>query len=195
MHEVSRQARRAPALAALIPAAITLALGAAACGASSPPAHPAAARLLAPCARQAVATLARAGALPADAIIASAFTAPGGEASCRFSSRRTSGRSLNVIAELDSAPQAYYRLEREAVEYGQNVIWHSEGAAAYPRDIPHLGLDADWFAAADQLLTTDGVRLITVSVNAAPANAPAGPERMAARLARVYLGPLVKPRA
>ncbi len=184
---------RAVARASLIPA-IGCGLIAAACGASSAPAHRTAARLTTPCASVAVAAVARATSLPARTIVASTFTAAGGEASCRFSARRSSGRSLDVIAELDSAPQAYFRFEREVVEYGQNVLWHSEGAAAYPRSIPHLGLDADWFAAADQLLTTDGVRLITVSVNSAPASAPGGAERIATALARTYIGRLVPPR-
>ena len=139
---------------------------------------------------------ARATSLPAASIVASTFTAPGGEASCRFTTRGAGGaRTLDVVAELDSAPQAFYRLEREVVEYGQNVLWHNEGAAAYPRDVAHLGLDADWLAAADQLITTDGVRLITILVNAAPAHAADGAEGIAASLARCYLGPLVPPRA
>jgi hypothetical protein len=184
---------RAVARGSLIPA-IGCALIAAACGASGAPAHRTAARLTTPCATIAVAAVARATSLPTRTIVASAFTAPGGEANCRFSARRSSGRSLDVIAELDSAPQAYYRFVREVVEYGQNVLWHSEGAAAYPRNVPHLGLEADWFAAADQLITTDGVRLITVSVNSAPANAPGGAEQIATALARTYIGRLVPPR-
>jgi len=39
------------------------------------------------------------------------------------------------------------------------------------------------------------VRLITILVNSAPAHAPGGAERLAATLARCYLGPLVQPRA
>jgi hypothetical protein len=195
-----RPALCAPARARLLPA-LALALITAACGASATAAHrrppgAAAAHLATPCAHRAGAALARATSLPAASIVASTFTAPGGEASCRFTTRGAGGaRTLDVVAELDSAPQAFYRLEREVVEYGQNVLWHNEGAAAYPRDVAHLGLDADWLAAADQLITTDGVRLITILVNAAPAHAADGAEGIAASLARCYLGPLVPPRA
>jgi len=195
-----RPALCAPARARLLPA-LALALITAACGASATaaphrPPGAAAAHLATPCAHRAGATLARATSLPPASIVASAFTAAGGEASCRFTTRGAGGaRTLDIVAELDSAPQAFYRLEREVVEYGQNVLWHNEGAAAYPRDIAHLGLDADWLAAAGQLITTDGVRLITILVNAAPAHAADGAEGIAASLARCYLGPLVPQRA
>jgi len=188
----------APARASLLPS-LGLALITAACGASATAAHhngATAARLATPFAQRAGATLARAASLPAASIVATAFTADGGEASCRFTIRGAGGaRTLDVVAELDSAPQAYYRLERESVEFGQNVLWHNEGAAAYPRYVAHLGLEADWFASTGQLITTDGVRLITILVNSAPAHAPGGAERLAATLARCYLGPLVQPRA
>lgn len=95
-----------------------------------------------------------------------------------------------MISRLDSAPQAYTRLERQIVEYGQNVL-HS-GARSFPQSIKHLGLDAHWLAAEDRLLTTDGVRLIDVKVRWPSASETAQKE-LAIRLAHVYLGPLQKP--
>ena len=192
MGRVWVRVHRAVACGSLIPA-IGCGLIAAACGASGEPAHRTAARLTTPCATVAVAAVARATSLPARTIVASTFTAPGARRIAALSARRSSGRSLDVIAELDSAPQAYYRFEREVVEYGQNVLWH-EGSRGLPAKRLHLGLEADWFAAADQLITTDGVRLITVSVNSAPANAPGGAEQIATALARTYIGRLVPPR-
>ena len=91
-----------------------------------------------------------------------------------------------MIVQLDSAPQAYTRLERQIVEYGQNVL-HS-GRQEYPRSIKHLGLDADWLAAENRILTTDGVRLVNVKIRWTSAGSDAR-KALAIGLARVYLGP------
>jgi hypothetical protein len=107
----------------------------------------------------------------------------GGEASCRFSARDRAAGALDVVAELDGAPQAYYRLDREVVEFGQNVIWDHLGARADPYPIPHLGLAADWFPSENQLVTTDGVRLMTIVVTSVSAGA-GGDARVAASLPR-----------
>jgi hypothetical protein len=186
-----------PRASALAFASFALGVGATltACGTAADGAHQrssAAVGLAPPCAPQAVQALARAAALPPRAIDTVAFTASGGEASCRFTTRSPDGRGLDVVAELDSAPQAFYRLEREAVEYAQNVLWAHEGEASYPRQVQHLGLDADWFPAGHQLATTDGVRLITI-VFVAGSRATPAPERICTSLARVYLGPLIPP--
>ncbi len=104
-----------------------------------------------------------------------------------------------MVAELDGAPQAYYRLDREVVEFGQNVIWAHLGARADPYPIAHLGLAADWFPSENQLVTTDGVRLITIVVTSVPAGAGGdcpgcgepGPDLpRAARLAVTGRGPV-----
>jgi hypothetical protein len=145
-----------------------------------------------PCSARARAELARSSGIAVDSVVSSPFTASGGAASCRFSARDGTARSLEVAAELDSAPQAYSRLDREVVEFSQNVIWAHLGERAYPYPIPHLGLAADWFPSENQLLSTDGVRLITIVVSSLPAGAGGG-ARVAASLARIYLGPLVSP--
>jgi hypothetical protein len=165
------------------------------CGSSSnserptPPASPAqptttstaTQRLAPPCSRRARAVVERA----AGHATAHPFTSPRLAASCRLEAG-----ALTVISRLDSAPQAYTRLERQIVEYGQNVL-HS-GARSFPQSIKRLGLDAHWLAAEDRLLTTDGVRLIDVKVRWPSASETAQKE-LAIRLARVYLGPLQKP--
>jgi hypothetical protein len=138
-------------------------------------------RLAPPCARRARAVVERAAG-PAKA---HPFTSPSLAASCRLEAAGTT-----VISRLDSAPQAYTRLERQIVEYGQNVL-HS-GARSFPQSIKRLGLDAHWLGAEDRLLTTDGVRLIDVKVRWPSASETAHKE-LAIRLARVYLGPPHKP--
>jgi hypothetical protein len=133
------------------------------------------------CARRARAVVERA----AGQARAHPFTSPSLAASCRLETG-----PLTVISRLDSAPQAYTRLERGVTEYGQNVL-HS-GQRSYPQSIKHVGLDAHWLAAEDRLLTTDGVRLIDVKVRW-PSASTIVRRALAIRLARVYLGPPVKP--
>ena len=93
---------------------------------------------------------------------------------------------------LDSAPQAYTRMEREQVEFWQNVEWSHKTARAAPRPVGHLGLGGYWFPVQSRLLTTDGVRLITIKVRA-PSTGPADRKHEAVKLAHVYLGPPHKP--
>ena len=175
-------------------ATVAVALGASivavACGTTqrtpqSPGPHAASGRASA-CDARGTTVLARAAGIGVASLTRSPFTEADGAASCRFTARRPLAGRLDVVVELDSQPQAYYRLERGTVEYAQNVIWDHEGERAYPLDIPHLGLDADWFPAESELETTDGVRLITIVVAAFPAGERAR-ERMATGLAKVYL--------
>jgi hypothetical protein len=93
---------------------------------------------------------------------------------------------------LDSAPQAYTRMEREQVEFWQNVEWSHKTARAAPRPVGHLGLGGYWFPVQSRLLTTDGVRLVTIKMQA-PSKGPRERKAAAVRLARVYLGPPHKP--
>ena len=185
---------RAPAIG-LATLALGLSLVTVGCGGparSAARVSPSGVALSPPCSARARGELARSSGIAVDSVVSSPFTASGGAASCRFSARDGVAGSLEVIAELDSAPQAYYRLDREVVEFSQNVIWAHLGERAYPYPIPHLGLAADWFPSENQLLSTDGVRLITIVVSSLPAGAGGG-ARVAASLARSYLGPLVSP--
>jgi hypothetical protein len=117
----------------------------------------------------------------------SSFTASNGADGCRF---RADG--MSVIVMLDSAPQAYTRMEREQVEFWQNVEWSHKAARAAPRPVGHLGLGGYWFPLQNRLLTTDGVRLVTVKVRSASLG-PSKRKSEALGLARSYLGPPQKP--
>ena len=175
--------------------ALGLSLAMAGCGAAhtAAPVSPSrAAALPPPCSTPSRRALGRSSGIAVASVVSSPFTTRNGAASCRFSARDHAGGLLDVVAELDSAPQAYDRLEREVVEFGQNVIWAHLGERAYPVSIPDLGLAADWFPSEDQLVTSDGVRLITIVVSSVPAGS-GGRARVAASLARSYLGPSVSP--
>jgi hypothetical protein len=115
------------------------------------------------------------------------FKASNGSDGCRLR-----GDDLEAIVMLDSAPQAYTRMEREQVEFWQNVEWSHKTARAAPRPVGHLGLDGYWFPVQSRLLTTDGVRLVTIKVRA-PSAGPAERRAQAIKLARIYLGPPHKP--
>ena len=148
---------------------------------TEPTATTAKTRLAPACSRRARISLARDTGLRPGLIDASPFTAASGASGCRLQAP-----GVTVIVQLDSAPQAYTRLERQIVEYGQNVL-HS-GRQEYPRSIKHLGLDAHWLAAENRILTTDGVRLVNVKVRWTSTDADAR-RALAIRLARVDLGP------
>jgi hypothetical protein len=141
--------------------------------------HNAAPTLPPACAHPARAAIEATGATP--------FTAPNGADGCRLRSG-----DVEAIVMLDSAPQAYTRMEREQVEFWQNVEWSHKTARAAPRPVRHLGLGGYWFPLQSRLLTTDGVRLITIKVRSASIG-PSGRMAAAVRLARVYLGPPRKP--
>ena len=82
---------------------------------------------------------------------------------CDLTPHEPSGRTVTVATTIDTAPQAYTRLERTAVEAAQS--FNPSRVVAPPQDITGLGLDADWFPPARQLMTTDGTRLIAVKVS------------------------------
>jgi hypothetical protein len=92
-----------------------------------------------------------------------------------------------VVAIVDSGAQAYFRLERAVVEASQQ--FSAVRLEPAPVHVGGLGLDADWFPKEKQLETTDGVRLITVTVNwnGVP---KARQIALAKATARTYLGPL-----
>jgi len=93
---------------------------------------------------------------------------------------------VRVTVIVDAGAQPYFRLERTAVEAQQ--VFSSVREAPAPVQIPHLGLDADWFPDQQQMMTTDGRRLITAAVSWR--HVPAARRRkLAAEAARAYLGP------
>jgi hypothetical protein len=93
---------------------------------------------------------------------------------------------LKVVAIVDSAPQAYFRLERAVVEAEQQF---SSVPLPQVKHLNGLGLDAQWFPQQNQLETTDGRRLITIAVtwHGHPLKRQIA---LAEQTARTYLGPL-----
>lgn len=92
---------------------------------------------------------------------------------------------VRVVANIDSSPQPYERLERAVVEAQQQ--FGAVRTEAPPERVAGLGLDADWFPREHQLMTTDGRKLITMTV-AWPHARRARMRALARAVARVYLG-------
>jgi hypothetical protein len=94
---------------------------------------------------------------------------------------------VRLSVEVDTAPQAYAVLERTAEEAAQ--IFGPVRFDTAPQDITGLGIDAQWFPAQQHLMTTDGVRLITATVDW-PSARQSRRRALAEVAARPYLGRL-----
>jgi hypothetical protein len=103
---------------------------------------------------------------------------------CTFTARVGQGTHVQVIANDDNGPQPYFVLERTAVEAGQQFTVNRMIAA--PVAVTGLGIEADWFPAETQLMATDGVQLISVTVNW-PHATEARKRALAELLTRTYL--------
>ena len=153
------------------------------CGGS---AHPAASGVVrAACSARTATALGQEGGASAIAIAQHAFTPPSGSKACRFSA--AGSRPLSVTVTIDSAPQAHFRLDKEVVEYGQTIIWSGQGSRPYPQYLAHLAMEADWLPVPRELLATDGVRIVSVTVARWPGASPASAERAAEKVVRLYL--------
>lgn len=108
------------------------------------------------------------------------------EPQCTFRVRGTDGRRLVVVANVDSSPQPYFRLERTAVEQTQQ--FSTKRLIAAPQSVKGIGLDADWYPNVQQLQTTDGRVLMTLTVTWQ--GVPQARRRaLAVAVARPYLRP------
>jgi hypothetical protein len=101
---------------------------------------------------------------------------------CAYTVALPGARRIGVTVNVDTGAQAYFRLERTVVEASQ--VFSTVRLIAAPQHVPGIGLDADWFPAEQQLMTTDGRQLLTVSVRWARAS-----ESRRRALAEVVVGP------
>lgn len=87
---------------------------------------------------------------------------------------------VEVTANVDTSPSPYAVLERTIEEAAQGF------GPPPPVHIPRLGVDASWFPEEQWLKTTDGVRLVTTSVDWKSAR-QAQKIALATRVTRPYL--------
>jgi hypothetical protein len=180
-------ARRAPRRlpkARFTGAAALCAVALCACGGSSAP-TPKAPTLKAPCQTRARAIVAQLLGVGATAVSAAVSTGNNGSPQCTYAAGRRS-----LLVNVDTTPQPYFILERTAVEAAQQFA--TVRTTPLPAHVGGIGLDAYWFPALNQFMTTDGVRLIAVTVSVPGATQA---RRIAAgkAVARPYLGRLVQP--
>jgi hypothetical protein len=138
------------------------------------------------CGDRAPAALARVAGLSAASVTTRSFVGTQAMPQCDLRAHPRRGAPITAAATTDTAPQAYFRLERTAIEASQQF---SHAPLALPVQVAGIGLDADWFPTTHQLMTTDGDRLISVAVSW-PAASPAREIALATAVARPFLGPL-----
>jgi hypothetical protein len=114
-----------------------------------------------------------------------------GSPQCDFRVRaRPPGAPLSLWVSLDNSPQPYQVLDRRSTEEGQNFGFVKHFKT--PLSINHLGLTGWWFPREQQIQTTDGRILITVTVDAWPHHRDRPRITLSAAVARAYLGPLLR---
>ena len=118
---------------------------------------------VAACGPQARAAVARVLAVAPGSVVIAPSTGNNGMPQCTFAARAGCDGQLSVTANLYDGPQPYLILERTTVETAQ--LFTPKRMVPAPQAITGLGLEADWFPAHNQLMTTDGIRLVTVSVD------------------------------
>jgi hypothetical protein len=162
----------------LAAAPVLCAVAVGACGSSG-------AALKAPCQTGARAVVARElGVAPAK-VSAVESTGSNGSPQCTYAAWRRS-----VLANINVTPQAYFIVERTAVEASQQFA--PIPASKLPVQVPHIGLDAYWYPAFSQFETTDGVRVIQITVTI-PRARQAREIAVGAAVSRPYLGKLHPP--
>lgn len=115
------------------------------------------------CTPQAHAVLARYLAISTSQIAAAGAMGNNAMPQCTFTAHLAKHKRFSVIANVDNGPSPYFRLERTDVESAQSFTVNR--LFPPPRPVPGLGIEADWFPTGTDLMSTDGKRLITVTVN------------------------------
>jgi hypothetical protein len=82
---------------------------------------------------------------------------------CSFAVPMGGKKHVTLLVNDNTGPQPYFVLERTAIEAGQ--VFTANRMIAAPVAVTGLGIEADWFPAENQLMATDGVKLITVTVD------------------------------
>jgi hypothetical protein len=98
---------------------------------------------------------------PASIAIATG-TGNDGNPQCTYATRLPSGKRASFSADIYSGPQPYFVLERTIVEASQPFT--PQRLSPAPQAVTGLGLEASWFPNRDQLMSTDGLKIITVTV-------------------------------
>jgi hypothetical protein len=112
-------------------------------------------------------------------------TGNNGMPQCSFKTQLKNGRRFNVTVNVDTSPQPYMVLSRTIVERQQ--VFSPKRLVPAPIAVLGLGLLASWFPDDQQLISTDGVRLVTTAVTWGRAKRDQQ-IRFATKLTRLFLG-------
>jgi hypothetical protein len=113
--------------------------------------------------------------------------ASSGSPTCYYAIKLSHGAPAKLSVQDDRTVEAYFLLERAITELQQ--VFAPVRLAPAPQTISHLGLDASWFPAEHYVMTTDGMNLITATIDWR--SVPVRQQRaLAAAAARAYLGRL-----
>jgi hypothetical protein len=85
-----------------------------------------------------------------------------GNPQCTYTTRVRGGRRVSLNADVYSGPQAYFVLERTIEEAAQP--FGPTRLSPAPQAVNGVGLVASWFPNRDQLMSTDGLKIITITV-------------------------------
>jgi hypothetical protein len=118
-------------------------------------------------------------------VAAAASKGNNGMPQCSFRAPPTGGGRLEVTVNVDTSPQPYMVLARTIEERSQGFTPTTVLSA--PVAVMGLGLEASWFPDESALMSTDGVRLVTVTLRGSRAK-QAAKIRFATRISRLYLG-------
>ena len=84
-----------------------------------------------------------------------------GDPECTYTTG-TGRHGIKLLADDYKGSQPYFILDRTAEEAAQ--VFVPTRTVAPPVAINHIGLEAFWFPAREQLMATDGLKLITTTV-------------------------------
>ena len=160
------------------PALIALTVALSGCGSS-------ARAFTAPCQARGLAAAATALAAKSAAVKMTVSTGSNGSPQCTYAA---AGRA--IVANIDATSQAYFIVERTAIEASQQFAPIPQ--ATLPVEVDHVGLEAFWFPAFKRFETTDGVSVIQVTVDW-PGVSQAREKAVGTAVGRTYLGKLHPP--
>ena len=116
------------------------------------------------CLRASLAAMAHLLVLPVGAIRHSVSTGSNAMPQCLYRARRAGQGTIQVLANAETTQGAYFVVERTIVEAAQTFTYPVRGSPP-PVGVMNLGLEASWFPQEQWLISTDGYRVITTSVD------------------------------
>jgi len=115
------------------------------------------------CLRASLAAIARTLRLPSSAISHDISTGRNAMPQCLYRVHRAGGRTVAVLANVEATRAAYFIVLRTIDEAAQTFTYPQRGSPP-PVAVAQLGLEASWFPEEQWLISTDGYRVITTSI-------------------------------